>query len=181
MIFHEQILHPGETDFLEWWAVNSETLTLARCVVEKGPRFFMDVVTPERKPVALCSHPLNYDLGDAAIGILVDCRHRFGQLAACPCTISQIAEADAEIPEYILLGTPGNLPQAIMHTTDPQFISYYMTYERMPDRKQMLSYRSRVPLPPAGWDYWCTDARQEFESLSDRYLSRIQNQLAGAH
>ena len=181
MILHEQIFNAGKPTVLEWWAVNTDTLTLAKCVVRRGPKFSLEVVKPPRSSFPVRSFPSDFDLGDSAIEVLIDCRHRFKQLSTCPCNISQIRQRDAEIPEYILLGVPGDVPEAIMHTCDPSFVALYQFSRCVAgSRNGLLSYQSKTNLPEAGWDYWCTDARQEFERLSDQYLEQIQRQLAGA-
>lgn len=166
---------------MQWWAVDSDSTILARCVVRKGPRFLLQIVRPEEEPVAVSSHPGRSDLGEAAIAILIDCRKRFKRLTICPAAISLIDRQDIAIPEYILLGRPGEVPDGVMHTSDPVFIANYGfcgVAASSNRRHDLISFRSKVHLPPAGWEYWCTDARQEFERLSDEYLEKIQEKLA---
>lgn len=167
MILHEIPSSPWSNRVFSWWAVDSETLTLARCSIRNRYRLSLGVVRPDATvPVeASFNHPP--DLGDAAIGLLFGCRQRFKRLMDAPGLLGP-ARSDLMIPEYILFGDQG-IPHSIMHTQDPVFIASYVD-GRVPEPKgNLLAYRSNVGLPASGWEYWSTDAYQEFERLSLDY------------
>lgn len=176
MIFHQAILAPAENGTVEWWAVDAASLTLAYCRVEAGPKIFIEIVRPARQQIAVSSHPLEFDFKKSAIQVLTDCRQRFKHLKTCPAAFSEAAEEDEDIPEYILLSDPRGIPEAILHASDPYFIAMFSLDRPFPDPwKHLISYHSKVQLPEAGWEYWCTDARQEFDRLSVDYFEEAQS------
>src|SRR4051812_31587296 len=123
MIFYEKKFYGKKArNTLRWWAVESDSMTLARCVVRRGPQLSLGIVKVDHSDVVLCSRPDCPDRGDAAIGILIECRERHPQLAYRPAIISEI-DADEDLPEYILFGKPSGVPEAVMHTADPQFVA----------------------------------------------------------
>lgn len=181
MVYHEKKFHTPGSSALEWWAVDSDSLTLARCIVKHGPKFALHVLESDAGPVELASHPFHPDFGEAAIGILVDCRNHYAHLAPCPAAIDQIDREDAELPEYILLGESDGPPEAIMHTMDPLFImDCRKTQSNGGIMNNFISFRSKVHLPPAGWDYWETDAYQEFMRLLDELMEDYQELMSHA-
>lgn len=176
MIFHQAVLAPAANGTVEWWAVDANSLTLASCRVETGPKIFIEIVRPMRETVAVTSHPLDYDFKKSAVHILTDCRQRFKHLKTCPAAFSEAAEEDEDIPEYILMSDPLGIPEAIFHSRDPHFIALFSLARPFPDPwKHLISYHSTVPLPEAGWEYWCTDARQEFDRLSVDYFTAARS------
>lgn len=179
MVYHEKKFHPPGTAALEWWAVDSESLTLARCIVKRGPKFALHVLESDAEPVEWVSHPTPPDFGEAAIGILVDCRKQYAHLEPCPAAIDQIEREEVELPEYILLGDSAGPPEAIMHTKDPLFIVDCRHIEQGFDvMADFISFRSKVQLPPAGWEYWRTDAHQEFIRLMNELMQDLQGMIA---
>lgn len=178
MIYHEKKFRVAGAPALEWWAVDSDSLVIARCRVEKGPRFSLEIVRADKNVPAIASHRFSTDVGESAIAILLDCRKHFMRLAACPAALSLVDRDEVDLPEYILLGEPGEIPSSIMHSSDPVFIAFYQPGELFDKSKQSLvSYSSNIVLPEAGWEYWCTDAHQEIERMLDCYLDDIQESL----
>lgn len=179
MIFHQATFPVGKSATFEWWAVDSNSIILALCRVEKGPKICIDVVKPVSEPVAVSSHPLASDIKKSAECILADCRQRFRHLKTCPAALSETTEAAEEIPEYILMSDALGIPEAVAHTRDPRFIAVFRLDQSFSDpREHLISYRSQVHLPEAGWEYWRTDARQEFDRLSVEYFEEVRTLAA---
>ncbi|MES2438383.1 MAG: hypothetical protein V4584_04935 [Verrucomicrobiota bacterium] len=177
MILHQPFLRPKHGNTVEWWAVDVDRITLARCSVATNPKIFVDVVKPVDSTVAVSSRPFEFDPGETAVSVLTDCRKHFNHLKTCPATISEIDETDGEVPEYILLGSRSGIPQGVVHTTDPVFVAWFPSgLAAANPRDHLICYRSKVLLPPDGWEYWCTDARQEFQQLADEFLELIADE-----
>lgn len=155
-----------------WWAVDTVTLTLARCSIRNRYRLRVNIVRPDGIDPAGGSHESCLKVGDAAIEILAGCRLRFNYLADAPGLLGHAANG-VSIPEYILLGD-GGIPHAILHTSDPMFIASFIDGRTAGPVGNVLAYRSNIDLPASGWEYWSTDAYQEFEKMSqDCAESRI--------
>ena len=178
MIFYEKKFYGKKArNSLRWWAVESDSMTLVRCVVRKGPQLSLGILKSDHSDAVLC-YPNCHDRGDAAIGILIDCRERHPPLAYRPAAISELDPDTTDLPEYILFGKHDGVPEAIMHTVDPQFVAMFRIGHSFSNpRHHFASYRSKVHLPPAGWEYWRTDAYQEFERLSEEYFGKIQEMI----
>lgn len=178
MIYHQKRTGTPTLRCIEWWAIDSDTLTMALCRVEKGPRFFMEILRPPRSPDAETSHAVPPDTGEGAIAILMDCRKHFKLLANCPAALSLTNEPPAETDEYLLVGQVGEIPDCVMHTRDPLFIARYANGAPPKDAKEsFVAFSSASHLPPRGWEYWSTDARQEIGRLLEEYIQVIQRTL----
>lgn len=164
MILHEQIAPPGKSGSVEWLAVDAETLTLSRCAARKSAKLFIEIIRRSQSPVEESSHPVEFDLGESAIRILCECRESFAVLQDAAAEVTVIGNGQTEIPEYVLLNDASGSMPAIMHTRDPEFIAFCP--RDFADLTQPPAYyRSSVTLPPEGWNYWLTDAQQEFDRL----------------
>lgn len=169
MIFHEKKHHRPDAPFLEWWAVDRDSLTLAFCQVRKGRKFSLRYVRWDvgGRPVEI--HPASCDFGEAAINLLIGCREFHSHLPPCPASIREIDKDQEIIPEYILLSSADGPAEAIMHTVEPVFIAEFPDGPMMADPKDhFVSYRLGMPLPAAGWEYWRTDAWLEFVALAEK-------------
>lgn len=140
-----------------WWAVDTATLTLARCSIRRRYRLHVNIISYQDYPKT----------GDAAAALLAGCRLRFHYLADAPGLLGRAAE-DLPVPEYVLLGD-GRIPHAIMHTLDPLFVASFMDGRVARPMGNLLAYQANSGLPPSGWEYWSTDAYQEFERMSQDY------------
>jgi hypothetical protein len=167
-ILHEISSSLWNPRMFSWWAVDTETLTLARCSIRNRYRLRVNVARPpDGIDPAMDSHQSCKQVGEAAIALLAGCRLRFNYLSDAPGLLGHAAN-DLPIPEYILLGN-GGIPHAILHTLDPRFIASFIDGRVARPMGNLLVYRSNVDLPPSGWEYWSTDAYQEFERMSQDY------------
>jgi hypothetical protein len=172
MILHEKKHQSSRASVLEWWAVDRDSLTLAFCQVRMGEKFILRYVRWDKGQGAMETYPVHCDRGEAAINLLIGCREFHRHLPPCPAAIREIDTDQEAIPEYLLLGASGEPAEAIMHTVEPVFIAVFPDGPSMENPKHhFVSYRLGVSLPAAGWEYWRTDAWQEFVALSQHFVA----------
>ncbi len=168
MILYEKKRLDPKALVLEWWAVDVESLTLAHCRAKRGSRFSLRYVEWSKSADCVEIFPEKCNFSEAAINLLIGCREYHSHFPPCPALIKQISTNQTFIPEYIPLGSPDGPAEAILHTIEPVFVAVFPDGPRMVNaRDHFVSYRLVKPLPTAGWEYWRTDAWDEFVRMAD--------------
>ncbi len=67
MILHQSILRPKHGSTVEWWAIDVNRITLARCSAAPSSKILVEVVKPADSPVAVCSQPFEFGFGETAV------------------------------------------------------------------------------------------------------------------
>lgn len=172
MILHEKTRQDTGSPVREWWVVDVDSLTLARCQIRGRGRISIRYVRWDKGGEPVETFPGNSNFGEAAVKILIDCHELHPQFPYCAASVGELEPAElTSIPEYILLSPSAEEPaEAIIHTVEPLFIAVFPDGPLSKDPKdQFVAYRLGKPLPPAGWEYWRTDAWQEFGMLPEEY------------
>lgn|GEM_PF-6762543 len=139
MILHHQLCHPKNGQLTPWLSVDCESLALF-LNTPQGQRNIQESITPLEITAVIESHSIQC-VGKSAL-----------------------TYAQAEVPEWLLLNSEDSTTPAIMHTSDPIFISLADPTSAV--IKAPEYYRSGVDLSAEGWAYWWEDAQRAFEKLT---------------
>lgn len=162
MFLHQQSAADPHAPLCHWWVVELETLTLARCTTNLRSHLSIEIVGPDTTPDAVSSHPFTFLPGPFASRLLTECRLEGNKHRKLTAT-HIIPSGAADMPEWLLLASTGGETPAIMHTTDPVFVT--LADPETAVLKSPEFFRSNVDLPAEGWAYWWEDAQRNFEKL----------------